>query len=45
VPYLSEGNCSNILYFIPDIRVEFRGENLYRAREEEVKILLSIDVE
>lgn len=33
VPYLSEGNCSNILYFIPDIHVEFRGENLYRARE------------
>lgn len=34
MPYLSEGNCANILYFIPDTRMEFRGENLYRARGE-----------
>jgi len=34
LPYLSEGNCANILYFIPDIRMEFHGENLYREREK-----------
>lgn len=37
---------ANILYFIRDIRVEFRRGNLYRARGRKgEKILLSIDVE
>ena len=37
VPYLFEGNCTNILYFIPDARMEFCGENLYRARRKKRK--------